>query len=140
MLVNSSNDQIPINLISHQDLDSSLSLSYRVIVFFLILLLGYLFFLKDFFLKASLSHQSFSSTIPSGWNVSTLITIFSFNELTFYTLFTFQVTFSFLRNFLRTSCYFVNSLCHGISYNCISLFWGIYQYKIMICNVIICIC
>ena len=44
MLVNSSNDQIPINLISHQDLDSSLSLSYRVIVFFLILLLGYLFF------------------------------------------------------------------------------------------------
>ena len=48
MLVNSSSDQIPINLTSHQDLDSSLSSSYRVIFFFLILLLGYLFF-KGFF-------------------------------------------------------------------------------------------
>ena len=51
MLVNSSHDQIPINLISHQDLDSSLSLSYRVIVvvFFFNITVGLLFFLKDFF-------------------------------------------------------------------------------------------
>lgn len=49
MLVNSSNDQIPINLISHQDLDSSLSLSYRVIVFFFNITVGLFIFLKDFF-------------------------------------------------------------------------------------------
>lgn len=48
MLVNSSNDQIPINLISHQDLDSSLSLSCRVI-FFLNITVGLFIFFKDFF-------------------------------------------------------------------------------------------
>ena len=137
MLGNSSNDQIPINLISHQDLDSSLSLSCRVIFFNITV--GLFIFLRIFFKGFLLPVVLF--IYHSLWmECLHLDHHFSFNELTFYTFFMFQVTFSFLRNFLRNSCYFINSLCHGISYNCIALFWGIYQYIILICNAIICIC